>query len=47
VDKTLLAAGRLANPHGQAVFFGRIHVFHNAMQAVALNAKSIIETIAI
>lgn len=35
VDKALLAAGRLANPHGQAVFFGKIHVFYNAMQAVA------------
>jgi hypothetical protein len=35
VDEALLAAGRLANPHGQAVFFGKIHVFHNAMQAVA------------
>jgi hypothetical protein len=33
VDEALLAAGRLANQHGQAVSFGKIHVFHNAMQA--------------
>jgi hypothetical protein len=35
VDKALLAAGRSANPHGQAVFFRKLHVFHNTMQAVA------------
>jgi hypothetical protein len=35
VDKALLAAGRLANPHGQAVLFEKNDVFPNASQAVA------------
>jgi hypothetical protein len=39
VDKALLAASRLANPHGQAVFFGKIHVFHNAMQVAHAQFK--------
>jgi hypothetical protein len=35
VDEALLAAGRLANPHGQAVFLEKLHVLCNASQAVA------------
>jgi hypothetical protein len=46
VEEALLAVGRSANPHGQAVCFGLVHVLCKASQAVAHAPIELLKTLA-